>query len=219
MGPAFWGLKTVALLSGTTVWVWVWRQECHRVLEWSAVATPVGDQRSHGSCQLPPGGKAHNIGSWELQALAHWGWDKMTAIMSREILKCIFFDEKVWIAIEISLKFVPRGPIDNMLALIHIMTWPNRRQAIIWTNDGLVYWRICASLNELMLAISWFCQIFRHTNSTTRTNPYPNQHGICLWKVIADVHYTLLHRNDMPRPRPNARHLADILNARWFYFH
>ena len=26
---------------------------------------------------------------------------------------------------------------------------PNRRQAIIWTNDGLIYWNIYVSLNEL----------------------------------------------------------------------
>ena len=34
---------------------------------------------------------------------------------------------------EISLKFVPEGPINNIPALIQ----PSWRQAIIWTNDGL----------------------------------------------------------------------------------
>ena len=35
-----------------------------------------------------------------------------------DILKCNFLNENVWITIEISLKFVPKGPIDNNLALI-----------------------------------------------------------------------------------------------------
>ena len=39
------------------------------------------------------------------------------------ILKCIFFDENVWIPIKISLKFVPKGPIDNIPALVQIMAW------------------------------------------------------------------------------------------------
>ena len=34
-----------------------------------------------------------------------------------EILKCNFLNENVWILIEISLKFVPKGQIDNIPAL------------------------------------------------------------------------------------------------------
>ena len=35
-----------------------------------------------------------------------------------DIFKCIFFNENVWIPNEISLKFVPKGPIDNIPALV-----------------------------------------------------------------------------------------------------
>ena len=35
-----------------------------------------------------------------------------------DILKCIFLNENVWIPIEISLKFVPKGPIDNIPSLV-----------------------------------------------------------------------------------------------------
>ena len=42
----------------------------------------------------------------------------------------------VWILIKISLKFVPRGPISIILALVQIMAW--RWQVIIWTNDGYI---------------------------------------------------------------------------------
>ena len=39
------------------------------------------------------------------------------------IFKCIFLNENVWIAIEISLKFVPKGDINNIPALVQIMAW------------------------------------------------------------------------------------------------
>ena len=35
-----------------------------------------------------------------------------------DIFKCIFLIENVWIPIKISLKFVPRGPINNIPALV-----------------------------------------------------------------------------------------------------
>ena len=40
-----------------------------------------------------------------------------------DICKCIFLNENVWIPIKISLKFVPKGPINNIPALVQIMAW------------------------------------------------------------------------------------------------
>ena len=69
-----------------------------------------------------------------------------------DISKCIFVNEYL-ILIKFSLKFVRKVPIkrltsigsDNGLAA-------NRRQTIIWNNDGSVYWRMYASLgfNDLI---------------------------------------------------------------------
>ena len=39
------------------------------------------------------------------------------------IFKCIFLNENIWILIKISLKFVHRGPINNIPALVRIMAW------------------------------------------------------------------------------------------------
>ena len=50
--------------------------------------------------------------------VSHWVRDKMDAIF-----KCIFVNEDVWIPINISLKFVPKGPINNIPALVQIMAW------------------------------------------------------------------------------------------------
>ena len=38
-------------------------------------------------------------------------------------LKCIFLNENIWISIEISLTFVPKGPINSIPALVRIMAW------------------------------------------------------------------------------------------------
>ena len=51
-----------------------------------------------------------------------------------------------FLSIKISLKFALKGSINNIPALVQIMA-SARRQAIIWTNDGIVYWRIYASLS------------------------------------------------------------------------
>ena len=40
-----------------------------------------------------------------------------------DIFKRIFLNENEWILIKISLKFVPKGPINNNPALVQIMAW------------------------------------------------------------------------------------------------
>ena len=40
-----------------------------------------------------------------------------------DIFKCIFINENIWILIEISLKFVPKGPINKIPAFVQIMAW------------------------------------------------------------------------------------------------
>ena len=40
-----------------------------------------------------------------------------------DTFKCIFLNENVWIPIKISLKFVLKGPINNIPALFQIMAW------------------------------------------------------------------------------------------------
>ena len=40
-----------------------------------------------------------------------------------DIFKCIFLNDNIWIPIKISLKFVPKGSITNIPALVQIMAW------------------------------------------------------------------------------------------------
>ena len=41
-----------------------------------------------------------------------------------DIFKCIFLNENVWISIKISLKFVPKGPINNIPTMVQIISEP-----------------------------------------------------------------------------------------------
>ena len=53
--------------------------------------------------------------------LIHLGQDKMTDISRRHFQT---FKENVWISIKISLKFVPKGPINNIPVMVQKMAWP-----------------------------------------------------------------------------------------------
>ena len=60
----------------------------------------------------------------EAHMLTHWGRDKMVAISQTTFWnEFSILNENVWITINISLKIVPMGPIDNIPALVQIMVW------------------------------------------------------------------------------------------------
>ena len=54
--------------------------------------------------------------------LTHWGRDKMAAIYQTTFLNAYYWT-KLWISIKISPKFVHKGPINNIPALVQIMAW------------------------------------------------------------------------------------------------
>ena len=68
-----------------------------------------------------------------------------------DIFRCIFLNQNVWFLIKIPLKFVPKGLINNIPALVHI--WLGTVQATVhYLNQWrLIYWGIYVSLglNEL----------------------------------------------------------------------
>ena len=83
----------------------------------------------------------------DLNVLTHWGRDNMAASLTDDIFEYISSNESFWILNKISPKICYFGSnwqydsigSDNALA-------PNRRQAIIWSNVGMLYRRIYASL-------------------------------------------------------------------------
>ena len=52
----------------------------------------------------------------------------MATTVAEDIFNYIFLNENDRIPIQISLKFVPRSPVDNKPALVHLMAWR-------WTGD------------------------------------------------------------------------------------
>ena len=62
-----------------------------------------------------------------------------------DIFSCIFLNENVWISIKISLKFVTKGLINNISALVQIMAW---------------HWRADKPLFEPMMA--WVTDAYMH---------------------------------------------------------
>ena len=76
--------------------------------------------------------------SWQSINNIYQGTNKTGHHLADDIFKCIFWNENVWISIKISLNFVPKGPINNIPALVQIMAWhrPGDKALIIWSNDG-----------------------------------------------------------------------------------
>ena len=73
-----------------------------------------------------------------------------------DIFKCIFLNENIWISIKISLRFVLKGPINNIPALVQIMAWRRPGASHYLNQWWLDYRRIYESLglNELKPCLS-----------------------------------------------------------------
>ena len=100
-----------------------------------------------------------------------------------DIFKCIFLNENMWILINISLKFVPSGQIDNIPLLVQMKAWCRRSSLL---THICVTWPQWVKLNLLglkpehsgitrsiqLLLIPWLHQSIART---LRQPNYPNQ--------------------------------------------
>ena len=90
-----------------------------------------------------------------------------------DIFKCILLNENISISIKISLKFVPKGPINNIPVLVQIMDW--RRPGDKPSSESMMVslpMHINASLglNELMIShipMTEYCSKFNHQSTNT----------------------------------------------------
>ena len=116
-----------------------------------------------------------------------------------DILKCISLNENIQTSIKISLKFVPKGPINNILTLVQIMAWhrpgdkPSSEQMMV------SLWRIY-ELNQrwLLIVLANFCQLFIKIKISYRkmdVNIYE------MWTILFRTHHinTQYLVNDGPR--------------------
>ena len=82
----------------------------------------------NGNPNKSPGGSAGRGGTRTRFTNVVWGLNTLRPRQDGrhfpdDIFKCIFLNENVWISIKISLKFVPKGPINIIPALVQIMAW------------------------------------------------------------------------------------------------
>ena len=80
---------------------------------------------------------AHRTDRWQSTNLLIHAFDNLWALhtlnslrprqnkrhFADDVFKCNFLNGNVWIPIKISLKFVPKSPINNISALVQIMAW------------------------------------------------------------------------------------------------
>ena len=104
----------------------------------------------------------------------------------------LFFNQNILILMKISLKFVPRGLINNIPALVSAT--PGQHHTIIWTNDGYftdAYMCHSASVSWIM---AWFHQATSHYLSQywpISMSPY----GITRPQWVNLVNYTPAQRS------------------------
>ena len=70
-------------------------------------------------------------------------------LFADDIFKCIFLNENIRISIKISLKFVPKGLISKIPALVLIMAWRRPGDKPLWLDHWLIYASL--GLNELII--------------------------------------------------------------------
>ena len=101
-----------------------------------------------------------------------------------DIFKCIILNENIPIAIKISLKFFPRGPINNIPALVQIIAW--RRpgdQPLSEPKMVRLLTHICVTLPQwVKIALTW--NHLHHANG---------MHSTCMLCRIDPLKFYLLH--------------------------
>ena len=100
-----------------------------------------------------------------------------------DVFKCIFFNENVWIALKISLKFVSKGPINNIPSSVQIMAWrrPGRKPLSELMLVSLVT-HICVTRPQWASMIMLYRDGTQTIWGTTCWNRWPNVEDIAFFK-------------------------------------
>ena len=111
---------------------------------------------------------------------------------AHDIFKRVLFHENVWISIRISLKFVTKGPINNIPALVQIMVWRRSATSHYLNQWWLVYWRPYASLglNELPV-LAWPHALDTNVVLFNWCYKFPrltDRHGVLIIAVVIDLY-------------------------------
>ena len=114
-----------------------------------------------------------------------------------DVFKCIFLNEDVWIPNQISLKFVPKGPINNIPALVQIMAWRrpgdkplSKPMMVSLTTHVCVTWP-----QWVNLCFNWLHSASIHyaNNKTLVTNLKPKELTLVKFESKYNVHFQWMH--------------------------
>ena len=110
-----------------------------------------------------------NIHDNFLSDFTHWGLNKMAAIS-----KSIFsgWKKKFLILIEIPLKFVPEGPIDNKSASVQVMAWHHTSAKCHNLNQWWPSWLMYTCINrpQWVKTLLFHCHTFNKSNQSIIRN-------------------------------------------------
>ena len=100
-------------------WIWFWQSKLFSMTHIFTMFVSIGLVTWHQTSDKPLP---------ELRIMGRWVNTLRLRQNGRhflpdDIFKCIFLNENTWISIKISLKFVPKGPINKIPALVQIMAW------------------------------------------------------------------------------------------------
>ena len=115
-------------------------------------------------------------------------------LFADNIFTCIFLNEKVWISINISLTFVPKGQINNIPALVQIMAW--RRPGNKPLSEPMMFsllMHICVARPQ-WVKVALLCNMVKFLLKTHSRNPIAHSRGWdmgCLLSVLGPI--TVLH--------------------------
>ena len=124
--------------------------------------------------------------------LTHCSWDKMAAILQTACWNPSFLHENCCILIEISMKFVPKGPIDNMSAFVQVMAW-------CWSSHK----PLSEPLMTYLMPPSHCCELCLRTNT--------NWHSLCIIQHRIDSNcFVLVHCHFLISSQAN----TNVLNIR-----
>ena len=123
----------------------------------------------------------------------------MAAIFTDDIFKCIFTNEKFMISIQISLKLVSNGSIDNTSALFPVMAWRRTgdeplpepmliqfidaymRYSMGWVTGQIPMTTILCRRTQILSWHPSHYRFFNRTRNCIKTCDSPEKHNIFTW--------------------------------------
>ena len=147
-----------------------------------------------------------------------------------DIFKCIFLNENIWIVIKFSRKFIPKGPVNNIPALVQIMAWhhlgdqPLSEPMIVslptpifvnqcqWVNTGGLN-KMAGILQTIWKSEIWFlCYKLEKNLNVLKVYLMLSQHWV---QVMAWCHWNIATSQYLKQYWTNSIMLYDIARSQW----